>query len=150
MRPSLRTSLAVSGGAVVLAVTGVSVAQAVTPAAPAPAPARHRSLTDAQRQQLRSTGHLSAVVHTKRFGDITALVQRGTVEAVSPTSITLRSKDGYQHSYVVVPRTKVREKGQPITMANLKTGERVMVVAVHTAKGDVARRISCVREADTA
>ena len=108
---------------------------------------RARLLTPGQRQELRTTGHLTLTRHTKRRGDLTILVQRGEVTAVSPTSISLRSKDGYAHSYVITARTKVRERGEVVELSDLKIGERAMVVALQTGQGDVARRIGCLRDA---
>jgi hypothetical protein len=108
---------------------------------------RHRLLTPAQRRELRTTGHLTVTRHTRKHGTVTVLVQRGEITALSPTSISLRSKDGYSHTYVVTDRTKVREQGQPAGYDDLKVGEQAMVVALHSAKGDVARRIGCVRAA---
>ena len=108
---------------------------------------RARLLTPAQRQELRSTGHITLTKHTKRHGDITILVQRGEVTAISATSISLRSKDGYSHTYVITDRTKVREHRQPVDLSDLKVGERAMVIAIQTPNGDVARRISCIRQA---
>lgn len=107
---------------------------------------RARLLTPAQRQELRSTGHITLTRHTKRFGDVTVLVQRGEVTAISPTSISLRSKDGYSHTYVITDRTKVRERGQAVDLSELKIGERAMVVAIARPNGDIARRIGCLRQ----
>jgi len=53
------------------------------------------------------------------------------------------------HTYAVTDKTKVRQKGQPESYGDLKVGERVMVVALHTKTGDVARRIGCLRAAPT-
>ena len=65
---------------------------------------------------------------------------------ISTTSITLKSKDGYSHSYTVATTTKVREKRVAISVGDLKVGERAMVVALRTKDGDVARRIACVND----
>ena len=105
---------------------------------------RHRLLNPAQRKELRSTGHLTLTVHTKKHGTVTVIVQRGEVTALSPTSISLRSKDGWTHTYVVTDRTKVREHRQPVDYSELSVGEKAMVIAVQTDKGDVARRIGCL------
>ena len=107
--------------------------------------ARGRLLTQDQRQQLRETGHLTLTKHTRRHGDVTVLVQRGEVTALSATSISLRSKDGYAHTYVITQRTKVRERGEPVPLDDVKVGERAMVVALQTEQGDLARRIGCLR-----
>ena len=75
---------------------------------------RHKLLNPAQRQELRSTGHLTLTVHTKKHGTVTVVVQRGEVTALSPTSISLRSKDGWTPTYVVTDKTRVREHRQPV------------------------------------
>jgi hypothetical protein len=133
------------GGVALLVPQPASAQQDVT--AQVAAPGKGKLLTPAQRQQLRSTGHVTVTRHTPKHGTVTVLVQRGTVTALSATSITLRSKDGYAHSYAITPKTKVREQRQDVKLSDLKAGERAMVVALHTAKGDVARRISCIRAA---
>ena len=148
-----RTALLATAGALVLSATGLAAGGLGTanadPTSPAAASAttQAHALTPAQRATLRSTGHLSVVRHTRKHGDVTVLVQRGVIEAVDATSITLRSRDGYQHNYVISAVTKVRERRQPVAIGTLHTGERAMVVAVTTPHGDVARRIACLRPA---
>lgn len=141
------------GGAALLAPQTASAtpdqAAAQVAAQVAAAPGHSRLLNPAQRRELRTTGHVTVTRHTKKHGTVTVLVQRGEVTALSATSISLRSKDGFSHTYVVTDRTRVREQGQPASYDDLKAGEQVMVVAVPTAKGDVARRIGCVRAAGT-
>ena len=110
----------------------------------------HRLLTAGQRQTLRSTGHVEVVKHTRKHGDVTLEVQRGAITALTPTNITLLSKGGYSHTYVLTPATIVREKGKTENVTDLSAGERVMVVAVHGPTGDVVRRINCVRAAANA
>lgn len=152
MKIVARTALLATAGALALTATGVSAAGLSTanadqakPAATSTAP--QHGLTPAQRATLRSTGHLSVVRQTPKHGAVTVLVQRGVIEAVDATSIRVRSKDGYEHTYVISARTKVRERRQPVAVGALHAGERAMVVAVTTPGGDVARRIACLRAA---
>jgi len=140
------------GGVALLVPTGASAEQAANQTVNQVADqlgdqgnGRARLLTPAQRRELRTTGHLTVTKHTRKHGDITLLVQRGEVTAVSPTSISLKSKDGYSHSYVITDRTKVREQGEAVDLSDVKVGERAMVVALQSDKGDVARRIGCLR-----
>ena len=135
------------GGAALLAPQSASATPDPAASQVSDAKGHHRLLTPAQRRELRATGHLTVTRHTRKHGTVTVLVQRGEITALSATSISLRSKDGFSHSYVVTDRTKVREQGQPASYDELKVGEQVMVVALQTAKGDVARRIGCVRAA---
>ena len=55
--------------------------------------------------------------------------QRGPVEKVSDTSLTVKSEDGYTATYVVNAETVVRENGDKATIAEVKAGDRVLVVA---------------------
>jgi hypothetical protein len=55
--------------------------------------------------------------------------QRGPIEKVSDTSLTVKSADGYTATYVVNADTKVRRSGDKATVAELKAGDKVLVVA---------------------
>ena len=147
----IRTALAATTGFAVLTGAGLVAGTAASASAssrsvPHAATGKHQLLTADQRAQLRRTGHVTTVRHTAKHGDVTVLVQRGVVVDVSATSITLRSKDGYPHTYVINAKTKVVERRARVSVADLHAGERAMVVAVQTPKGDVARRISCLRD----
>lgn len=72
--------------------------------------------------------------------------QKGTIEAVSATSITLKSRDGYTQTYAVNGETIVREKREESTIGELKAGEMAGVVAVKSGGGYTARLINCVGE----
>jgi hypothetical protein len=82
---------------------------------------KHRDLT---RRALHGEVTLAGKQH--RVVDF----QRGTVGAVSATSLTVTSKDGFEASYAVVPTTKVRKDKKPAAVGDVKTGDRVRVVAV--------------------
>jgi hypothetical protein len=55
--------------------------------------------------------------------------QRGPVEKISDTSLTVRSADDYTATYVVSAETTVRKNQDKATITDLKTGDRVLVVA---------------------
>ena len=55
--------------------------------------------------------------------------QRGPVQKVSDTSLTVRSSDGYTATYAVSADTVVRKDGDKATIAEVKSGEEVIVVA---------------------
>ncbi len=142
-----RTAALVASGAVALGGIALLVPTAASAQPDAAAATATRLLTPAQRQELRRTEHLKLTKHTRKHGTVTFLVQRGVVDAVTPTSIGLTSKDGYHHTYVVGGRTKVRDKGAAVPLSDVKVGERAMVLAVATRNGDVVRRISCLQPA---
>ena len=112
-----------------------------TTAADGPMRKHKRLLTQEQRQQLRTTGHLTVTKDTKKHGTITLAIQLGEVTAVSPTSITLTSKDGYTHSYSITDKTKVRMRRQPADLSDVTVGAKAAVIALVTPGGDNARRI---------
>jgi hypothetical protein len=55
--------------------------------------------------------------------------QRGPIEKVSDTSLTVKSADGYTATYVVSADTRVRKNGDKAAIADLKAGDKVLVVA---------------------
>jgi hypothetical protein len=161
MKRSTQMGAALAAAVIVLGTAGVAgasnnpsdtsgTAAAASPTADSPdaktVPKPGKLITPAARANLRKTGHVEITRHTKRRGDLTIEVQRGEITAVSATSITLKSRDGYSHSYTVAAATKVREKRVAISVGDLKVGERAMVLALRTKDGDVARRIACVNE----
>ena len=58
------------------------------------------------------------------------LVQRGSVTAVSSTSITVKSVDGFTATYPVNSSTKVRAAGKLATISAIKPGAKVHVLAL--------------------
>lgn len=78
---------------------------------------------------------------------VTADVQRGAVTAVSSTSLTMRSLDGFSQTYAITPQTKVRSMGKQLSIGDVKTGERAFVIAIKRSDGSLtARAIRGVRE----
>jgi len=69
-------------------------------------------------------------------GDRTLDVQRGAVTAVSPTSITVKSQDGYTHSYAVNQTTRVRSGKARGSIGDVHSGDEVFVVG---SAGDALR-----------
>jgi hypothetical protein len=88
--------------------------------------------------------HGQFVVLGKDKAPTTLAEQRGTVDAVSPTSISLTSTDGFKQTYVVTSETKVRVDGEKSAIADVKTGQSATVIAsvsgsTQTAKGIIER-----------
>jgi hypothetical protein len=67
--------------------------------------------------------------------------QRGTVDAVSGTSLTVKSSDGYRATYVIKPETKVRQGSQAGKLTDLTADDRVRVVAVKDGSTLTAKRV---------
>lgn len=100
------------------------------------AKAGHRAKGDLTRRALHGEVTLGGKQHE------VVDFQRGTVSAVSATSITVQSKDGYSATYVVDARTKVRQAKQQAAIADVKTGDKVRVVGVKDGSTVTATRIA--------
>jgi hypothetical protein len=137
-RPALVAAVvvALAGGG-----TAVALADTSTPT-PTPAPstapqAPHQgahAAHKARRALAARAEHGEVVLHTKT-GDRTVDVQRGVVTASSPTSVTVRSTDGFTATYGFTPTSKVRKqkaKSQPSAVA---VNDQVGVVATRTPQG---------------
>ena len=83
--------------------------------------------------------HGTAVVPKPGGGYQTIAFQNGKVTAVSSTSITLRSADGYSHSYQVTSSTLVNAQRDGI--GSIKAGNQVIVTATVSGSTDTATRI---------
>lgn len=90
-----------------------------------------------ERRELRQTGHTTVTRETKKHGTVTVQVQRGDVTAVSPTSLTLKSKDGYTHTYAITDKTKVKSQKATASISGVTVGAKAQVIAVK----DQARRV---------
>lgn len=132
---ALATAGALALGGVALLVPSTASATQESVAAQAE---RGKLLKPAERRELRQSGHATVTRETKKHGTVTVQVQRGVVTGVSPTSITVKSKDGYEHSYALTGKTKVRSNKATVAAASdLKVGAKAQVIAVK----DEARRI---------
>jgi hypothetical protein len=67
--------------------------------------------------------------------------QRGGVEKVSKTSLTVKSNDGFVGTYVLSGDTNVRDNGDTAKLSDIDTSDRVFVVATKDASTLNARRV---------
>lgn len=143
-----RTKVALVAGMSALGLigTGAAFAAASSPAAPSPAPtapsptAPSTAKAHQHRALLDRVEHGEVTLSTKQ-GDKVVDLQRGTVTAVSATSVTVRSTDGFTATYTVGSGTKVRKDKAASTIGNVADGDRVRVVATKTGNTDTATRI---------
>jgi hypothetical protein len=56
-------------------------------------------------------------------------VQRGTVNSVTPTSLQVRSSDGFTATYALGGGSRIRQAGQPAAVSKVTVGSRVAVLA---------------------
>jgi hypothetical protein len=83
--------------------------------------------------------HGTVVVPKPGGGYQTVAFQNGKVTAVSSTSITLRSADGYSHTYQVTSSTMVNAQRDGI--GSIKAGNQVIVAATVSGSTATAVRI---------
>ncbi|MDI3193373.1 hypothetical protein QK290_02640 [Pseudarthrobacter sp. AL07] len=163
----LRFRKVLLAGVIALALTGTGVAIAwsatdtPSPSASAPgqsdkAPGQGKS-DKAQRPQHL---HSESVVKKADGSFETVLTQQGTVDAVSETSVTVKSEDGFTQTYAVNADTKIikfpapaadgspatgddgkRLKRSEVTIADIATGDTVRVSGVKSGNNAEARHI---------
>ncbi|MFJ6076829.1 hypothetical protein ACIQC0_00830 [Pseudarthrobacter sp. NPDC092419] len=105
--------------------------------------------------------HSESVVKDADGSFRTILVQRGTVEAISGTSVTVRSEDGYSQAYAVDTDTKIIGSGAAFghrspaaddddkaagrrtgTIADIAVGDAVRIFGLKEAERVTATRIA--------
>jgi len=90
--------------------------------------------------------HGQFTVPAPNGGFQTILVQRGTVQSVSGSSITVKSEDGYTHTYSVDNNTLVAAGNNGI--ADVANGDTVRVLAVGNAAKEIvdATKVQSLRQ----
>jgi hypothetical protein len=144
-RPALVAAVvvALAGGGTAVALADTSAPP--TPAAPstsAPAPAAQHP--GRVRRALAARAEHGEVVLRGKAGDRTVDVQRGVVTAASPSSVTVRSTDGYTATYTFIPASKVRKQGAASQPSAVAVNDRVGIVA---AKGPQGLTVTRLRDA---
>jgi hypothetical protein len=115
-----------------------------TPSASASAAtgAKPQARRKAIRRYLRkNTLHGEVTVQGKN-GPRTIVVQRGSVTAVSATSLTVKSADGYTLTWTLAAKAAVVQDKKKVGTSALKTGEQVGVAGTKTGSADDARLIA--------
>jgi hypothetical protein len=67
--------------------------------------------------------------------------QRGHVQKVSKTSVTVKSNDGFVETYALSDDTKVRQNREEAKPSDIDTSDRVLVVALKDDSNLTARRV---------
>lgn len=164
VREPLKIRKAMLAGVVALALTGTGVAIAWSASdSPSSSPSDSApGQKDKKQDKAQRPQHLhSESVVKKADGTFeTELSQQGTVEAVSETSVTVKSEDGFAQTYTVTADTTVikfpapaadgspatgddgkRLKPSEATIAEIATGESVRVSGVKNGDSVIAERI---------
>lgn len=165
-------------GAIALALTGTGAALAWSADSPWPSPPqsapgqqdkqdrpgkqdKHGKPDKPAKAQRPKLQHSESVVRNADGTFQTIVEQRGTVEAVSDTSITVTSEDGYTRAYAVNAETKITRVPAPApdglppagddgkrprpaegTIADITTGEAVRISGVKNGDQATAERIA--------
>jgi hypothetical protein len=134
----------ITGAAVAALVAGGGVAYAVSAPTPtsspttpsataAPAKAKHhRALLGRV-----SHGELTLGGKNQRVVD----VQRGQVQSISATSVSVKSDDGFTATYTIDSKTKIRKGGKASAVGDVHNGDTVVIVATKANGADTANRI---------
>jgi hypothetical protein len=136
-RPALVAAVVVAlaggGTAVALAETSAPPPPSTPSAAPA-SPGAKAHPKKARHPLARRAEHGEVVLHGKA-GDRTVDVQRGIVTAASPSSVTVRSADGFSQTYAFTPTSKVRKQKAASQPSAVAVNDRVGLVAAKGAQG---------------
>ena len=160
VRDPLKIRKGLLAGAVALTLTGAGVAFAWAADSPQPspsqsAPGQENRPAKPDKSQRPQHLHSEGVVKKADGTFQTVLEQRGTVESVSDTSITVKSEDGYSQTYAVNAETKIKQVPAPAADGSSATpdgGKRLKPTdgtIADIAAGDTVR-ISGVRNGDQA
>lgn len=142
------STLALAGG------IGAGLAYA-DPTSPAPTPSATASpsptATPTKKPHDQRAKHRLALA-TALHGEVTlagdnhrvVVFQRGPVQQASATRLTLKSADGYTATYAISADTRVRKNGEKATAADLKAGDRLLVVATKDGGTLKALRVKAI------
>ena len=144
-----RSKIALVAGAAALAMAGIGggiafaadSGPATTPTSPSATPPSPHAHHGARHSQGRMMEHGELTVRTAT-GDQVIDVQRGQVSAVSATSVTVRSADGFTATYTVGSASKVRVQKNTSTIANVHTGDNVGVAATKNGNASTLLRLT--------
>jgi hypothetical protein len=145
-----RTKMIVGTGVAVIVVGGlgggIALADSSSPAPPSTTQPTQSQSPPAKQGHDKHRGLLGRIAH----GEVTLNgknhrvvdAQHGQVQSVSPTSITVKSTDGFVATYTVDSSTKVRKDKQSSAIAQVANGDRVFVIATKSGATDTATRIA--------
>ena len=168
VREPLRIRKALLAGAVALALTGTGVAIAWSATdVPSPSPSNSASgkangqdKAKAAKAQRPQHLHGESVVKKSDGAFETVVNQRGTVDAVSESSVTVKSEDGFTQTYAVNAETRIvkvpapaadgspakgddgkRLKPSEATIKDIAAGNTVSISGVKNGSDVTARRL---------
>ncbi|WP_239329229.1 hypothetical protein [Frankia sp. CiP3] len=140
MRISMATKLAAMAGAAVIAAGSAATVALADSGGPVTPTANATTATADPISEVASDvrGHRAWLADKGVHGEFVARtadgfktfeVQKGTVTAVSGSSLTVRSDDGYTVSYSVTDSTIVRRGKNKVDISTVKAGEKIVIGA---------------------
>ncbi|MBT1002571.1 hypothetical protein KIH31_08130 [Paenarthrobacter sp. DKR-5] len=150
----LRTLLIAGGVTVALSGAGAAAVFAATnTATPSPSPSATPGQQNGMRGPMKGLRGMMNALHgefvVQRNGSyVTVLLQKGTVDAVSSTSITVKSADGFSQTYAINDKTVIRkvdttssQRPAKVSASDLKSGDEVRIVGDKSGSGVTATNI---------
>jgi hypothetical protein len=146
----IAAKMIVAGVSTVALAGGIGAGLAYADPTPTPTPTATASPKPSDKAKPREEagkhrGLLAGALH----GEVTladkehrvVVFQRGPVEKVSGTELTVKSVDGYSATYVIGTETKVRKNREVAAIGDLQADDRVHVVAVRDGSTLKALRV---------
>jgi hypothetical protein len=115
--------------------TKVTASPAASPTGSAGPRAENRS----HRGLLRRTIHGEATLGGKEHRVVA--FQRGTVDAVTERSLTVKSEDGFAGTYLLSSETRVRKDRKAASVSDIELKDTVRVLAIKTDSGLTAKAV---------
>jgi hypothetical protein len=140
MTRKTRTAL-ITGVAVAALVAGGGVAYAVSAPTPTSTPSQPTAPTKAKHHKalLGRVSHGEVTLNGKDHRVVD--VQRGQVQSVSSTSVSVKSGDGFTATYTINSDTKVHKDAKAAAIGDVHNGDKVVVVATKANGADTANRL---------
>jgi len=127
--------------AVVVLATGLVGVAAVPTILAASAPANGGSVVDSSLDQAAQPARMGRLLRgdatvLKRDGStMTVHFERGTVSALSSTSVTIKGADGVSTTFAISPDTRIRSAGKAAATGALKTDVFIAAIGTKSANG---------------
>jgi diaminopimelate epimerase len=96
----------------------------------------------AVRKYLRKNTLHGEVTVQGKDGTKTIVVQRGAITAVSGTSLTVKSTDGYTLTWKLADKATVVQDKKKVETSALKTGEQIGIAGTKDGSADDARLVA--------
>jgi len=145
-------AVVLGAGTAALAASGSSPSPSASSSAAAKAPGKAGKAAHAKRDVLRRALHATWVTRDGKGSTsfVTHDAIRGSVTAVSATSITVKAADNVSQTYAVTSTTKVHSradgKGKAGSISEVKTGDKVLVAGTGTSDLTATRVLDATKK----